>query len=163
MKDPAGALAAVRARVDAAARSAGRDPAEVALLAVSKTWPVADVVALAELGQREFAENKVQDLVAKAEELAHLDLRWHLVGQLQRNKATAVVGVGAVVQSVDRVSLVERLAGVAERAELVTEVFVQVDLGGPEGGPPPGAGWHRSTPPSSPTRWLATRRCGCAG
>ncbi|MEI4277681.1 YggS family pyridoxal phosphate-dependent enzyme [Klenkia terrae] len=133
MKDPAGALAAVRARVDAAARSAGRDPAEVALLAVSKTWPVADVVALAELGQREFAENKVQDLVAKAEELAHLDLRWHLVGQLQRNKATAVVGVGAVVQSVDRVSLVERLAGVAERAELVTEVFVQVDLGGPEG------------------------------
>ncbi|MEI4270990.1 YggS family pyridoxal phosphate-dependent enzyme [Klenkia sp. LSe6-5] len=126
-------LAAVRTRIEQAAQAAGRDPGGVALLAVSKTWPAADVAALAELGQREFAENKVQELVAKAEELGHLDLRWHLVGQLQRNKATAVVGAGAVVQSVDRVSLVERLAGVAERAEVVTEVFVQVDLGGPEG------------------------------
>lgn len=124
---------AVRKRIRKAAEGAGRDPDEVTLLAVSKTWPAADVAALAALGQREFAENKVKELVAKAEELEHLDLRWHLVGQLQRNKATAVVGVGAVVQSVDRVSLVERLAGVAERAGVVTEVFVQVDLGGPEG------------------------------
>jgi pyridoxal phosphate enzyme (YggS family) len=124
---------AVVERIGRAARAAGRDPAEITLLAVSKTWPAADVAALAALGQREFAENKVQELVGKAEELAHLDLRWHLVGQLQRNKATAVVGAGAVVQSVDRVSLVERLAGVAERAGVVTEVFVQVDLGGPEG------------------------------
>lgn len=126
-------LRAVRKRIRKAAKAAGRDPDEVTLLAVSKTWPAADVAALAALGQREFAENKVQELVGKAEELAHLDLRWHLVGQLQRNKATAVVGVGAVVQSVDRVSLVERLAGVAERSGVVTEVFVQVDLGGPEG------------------------------
>lgn len=129
----ADALAAVRQRIDDAARTAGRDPATVALLAVSKTWPAADVAALAALGQHDFAENKVQELVGKAEELAHLDLRWHLVGQLQRNKATAVVGIGAVVQSVDRASLVERLAGVSERAEVVTDVYVQVDLGGPEG------------------------------
>jgi pyridoxal phosphate enzyme (YggS family) len=127
------ALTAVRTRVDDAARAAGRDPADVALLAVSKTWPAADVAALAALGQRDFAENKVQELTGKAAELADLDLRWHLVGQLQRNKATAVVGLGAVVQSVDRASLVERLAGVSERAEVVTDVFVQVDLGGPEG------------------------------
>ncbi|SCX50244.1 hypothetical protein SAMN03159343_2370 [Klenkia marina] len=126
-------LRVVRERIRRAAEAAGRDPGDVTLLAVSKTWPAADVAELAALGQREFAENKVQELVAKAEELEHLDLRWHLVGQLQRNKATAVVGVGAVVQSVDRVSLVERLAGVAERAGAVTEVFVQVDLGGPEG------------------------------
>ncbi|SDO76205.1 hypothetical protein SAMN05660199_02541 [Klenkia soli] len=133
MSDLADALAAVRARIERAERAAGRDPGSVRLLAVSKTWPAADVAALAALGQREFAENKVKELVAKAEELAHLDLRWHLVGQLQRNKAPAVVGLGAVVQSVDRVSLVERLAGVAERADVVTEVYVQVDLGGPEG------------------------------
>lgn len=124
---------AVRRRIADAARAAGRDPSSVQLLAVSKTRTAEDVATLAALGQREFAENKVQELVAKAEELAHLDLRWHLVGQLQRNKATAVVGTGAVVQSVDRASLVERLAGVAERAGTVTEVFVQVDLGGPEG------------------------------
>ncbi|MCO7221576.1 YggS family pyridoxal phosphate-dependent enzyme [Klenkia sp. PcliD-1-E] len=134
---PAGSLAdsfaAVRQRIADAARAAGRDPSSVALLAVSKTRTADAVAELAALGQREFAENKVQELVAKAEQLADLGLRWHLVGQLQRNKATAVVGVGAVVQSVDRVSLVERLAGVAERAGTVTEVFVQVDLGGPEG------------------------------
>ncbi len=127
------ALVAVRERIDAAARAAHRDPGSVALLAVSKTWPAADVAALAALGQREFAENKVQELVAKAAELADLELRWHLVGQLQRNKATAVVGIPAVVQSVDRIALVDRLAGAAERAGMVTEVFVQVDLGGPEG------------------------------
>lgn len=129
----AGALRQVRRRIEDAVRAAGREPGSVALLAVSKTWPAADVAALAALGQREFAENKVQELVGKAEELAGLDLRWHLVGQLQRNKATAVVAAGAVVQSVDRASLVERLAGVSERAGVVTDVFVQVDLGGPQG------------------------------
>ncbi|WP_235564932.1 YggS family pyridoxal phosphate-dependent enzyme [Modestobacter sp. Leaf380] len=127
------ALEAVRRRVEDAVAAAGREPGSVALLAVSKTWPAADVAALAALGQRDFAENKVQELVGKAEELAALELRWHLVGQLQRNKATAVVGVGAVVESVDRASLVERLAGVSERAGVVTDVFVQVDLGGPQG------------------------------
>lgn len=129
----------MRERIDRAARAAGRDPAEVSLLAVSKTWPASDVGALAALGQREFAENKVQELVGKAAELsagqstACHDLRWHLVGQLQRNKVAAVVGLGAVVQSVDRASLVDRLAAVSAGAEVVTEVFVQVDLGGPEG------------------------------
>ena len=99
-------LRIVRERIAAAARAAGRDPAEVRLLAVSKTWPAADVAALAALGQREFAENRVQELTGKAAELAAApgvpDLRWHLVGQLQRNKAGAVARIGAVVHSVDR-------------------------------------------------------------
>ena len=127
-------LRAVRARIDAAARAAGRDPAGVRLLAVSKTWPAADVRALAALGQRHFAENRVQELSSKAAELADLpDLRWHLVGQLQRNKAAAVVRLGATVHSVDRPSLVEALDRAAERADRVVDVYVQVDLGGPEG------------------------------
>lgn len=129
-------LQQVRERIAAAARAAGRDPAGVRLLAVSKTWPAADVVALAALGQREFAENKVQELTAKAAETSAAgvrDLRWHLVGQLQRNKAGAVVGLGAVVQSVDRAPLLERLAGLSERAGTVTDVYVQVDLGGVAG------------------------------
>ncbi|CCH88860.1 conserved hypothetical protein [Modestobacter italicus] len=127
-------LRAVRARIDAAARAAGRDPAEVRLLAVSKTWPAADVRALAALGQRHFAENRVQELSSKAAELADLpDLRWHLVGQLQRNKAAAVVRLGATVHSVDRPPLVEALDRAAERADRVVDVYVQVDLGGPEG------------------------------
>jgi PLP dependent protein len=127
-------LRAVRARIDAAARAAGRDPATVRLLAVSKTWPADDVRALVALGQREFAENRVQELTAKAAALADLpDLRWHLVGQLQRNKAAAVVRLGATVQSVDRQSLVDALGRAAEREGALVEAYVQVDLGGPEG------------------------------
>jgi pyridoxal phosphate enzyme (YggS family) len=127
-------LRTVRERIDSAARAAGRDPATVRLLAVSKTWPADDVRALAALGQRDFAENRVQELTAKAAELADLpDLRWHLVGQLQRNKAAAVVRLGATVQSVDRQSLVDALSRAAEREDTVVEAYVQVDLGGPEG------------------------------
>ena len=127
-------LRAVRGRLDAAARAAGRDPAEVRLLAVSKTWPADDVRALAALGQRHFAENRVQELTGKAAALADLpDLRWHLVGQLQRNKAAAVVRLGATVHSVDRLPLVEALGRAAEREGRRVDVLVQVDLGGPEG------------------------------
>ncbi len=130
-------LRSVRERIAAAARAAGRDPAEVRLLAVSKTWPAADVAALAALGQREFAENRVQELVGKVAELAAdpgvPDLRWHLVGQLQRNKAAAVARLGAVVHSVDRLPLVTALDRAAAQAERRLDVLVQVDLGGPPG------------------------------
>jgi PLP dependent protein len=127
-------LQRVRARIDAAARAAGRDPASVRLLAVSKTWPAEDVRALAGLGQRDFAENRVQELTAKAAALADLpDLRWHLVGQLQRNKAAAVVRLGATVHSVDRAPLVEALSRAAEREGREIGAYVQVDLGGPAG------------------------------
>jgi hypothetical protein len=127
-------LRAVRARIDAAARAAGRDPAGVRLLAVSKTWPADDVRALVALGQRHFAENRVQELTAKAAALADLpELRWHLVGQLQRNKAAAVVRLRATVHSVDRPALAEALNRAAERGEHPVDVYVQVDLGGPEG------------------------------
>jgi pyridoxal phosphate enzyme (YggS family) len=128
-------LRRVRDRIDAAARAAGRDPATVRLLAVSKNWPAEDVRALAGLGQRHFAENRVQELSGKAAELATdlPDLRWHLVGQLQRNKAAVVVRLGATVHSVDRPSLVEALSRSADREQRAVDVYVQVDLGGPEG------------------------------
>ncbi|MGY5882169.1 YggS family pyridoxal phosphate-dependent enzyme [Modestobacter lacusdianchii] len=125
---------AVRERIDAAARAAGRDPASVRLLAVSKTRPAEDVRALAGLGQLDFAENRVQELAGKAADLADLTgLRWHLVGQLQRNKAAAVVRLGAGVQSVDRASLVQALSRAADREGRTVDVHLQVDLGGPEG------------------------------
>jgi pyridoxal phosphate enzyme (YggS family) len=76
----------------------------------------------------------VQELTGKAAELADLTgLRWHLVGQLQRNKAAAVVRLGATVHSVDRSALAEALARAAEREQRVVDVLVQVDLGGPAG------------------------------
>ena len=133
----AGNIADVRRRIDTAARAAGRDPATVALLAVSKTWPAEAVAALAGLGQRDFAENRVQELTGKAAALAAdpavPGLQWHLVGQLQRNKAAAVVRLGAIVHSVDREALVQALARAAATQERVVDLFLQVDLGGPEG------------------------------
>ncbi|RFU22594.1 YggS family pyridoxal phosphate-dependent enzyme [Geodermatophilus marinus] len=133
MTSPADRLAAVRARVDAAARAAGRDPAAVSLVAISKTWPAAAVRELAGLGLADFGENRAQELTAKAAELDDLDLRWHFVGQLQRNKAAAVARLGAVVHSVDRASLARTLGRAGADAGRPVEVLVQVDLGGPEG------------------------------
>jgi pyridoxal phosphate enzyme (YggS family) len=126
-------LAEVRERIARAARRAGRDPASVQLLAISKTWPAADVRALAALGQRDFGENRAQELLGKAGELADLPLRWHFVGQLQRNKAAAVARLGAVVHSVDRASLAAALGRAGQAAGRPVEVLLQVDLGGPPG------------------------------
>jgi PLP dependent protein len=126
-------LRAVRARIDAAARAAGRDPADVRLGAISKTWPADDVRALAALGQLDVGENRVQELVSKAAALADVPLRWHFVGQLQRNKAAAVAGLGAVVHSVDRPGLADVLDRAGQQQDAPVDVLVQVDLGGPEG------------------------------
>ncbi|RBY85587.1 YggS family pyridoxal phosphate-dependent enzyme [Blastococcus sp. TF02A-30] len=126
-------LAAVRERIAAAARAAGREPDEVRLLAVSKTWPAEDVRALAALGQVDFGENRAQELIGKAGELADVPLRWHFIGQLQRNKAAAVARVGAVVHSVDRLPLAQALSRAGEGSGTPVEVLLQVDLGGPEG------------------------------
>jgi PLP dependent protein len=133
MTDLAGNLRAVRSRIDAAARSAGRDPASVALLAVSKTFAADDVRALAALGQCDFGENRAQELLGKAEQLSDLPLRWHFIGQLQRNKAAAVARLGAVVHTVDRASLARTLDAVGREGERPVDVLVQVDLGGAAG------------------------------
>ena len=131
-----GNLRAVRARIEAAARAAGRDPASVGLIAVSKTRPATDVLALAGLGQRDFGENRAQELLAKAAEVGpevgNAPVRWHFIGQLQRNKAAAVARLGAVVHSVDRLPLGEALSRAGEQHGVV-DVLVQVDLGGPGG------------------------------
>lgn len=132
------ALEAVRARVDRACLSAGRDPGEVRLLAVTKTFPASDVALLSDLGLRDFAENKDQEAGAKAAEFASLrpdaDVRWHMVGQLQRNKARTVVRWADEVQSVDSVKVaaaLDRAAGTARERGSRTrplDVLVQLSL-----------------------------------
>jgi PLP dependent protein len=156
-------LRAVRARIDAAARAAGRDPASVALLAVSKTRPSADVRALLALGQQDFGENRAQELVEKAAELADVPVRWHFIGQLQRNKAAAVARLGAVVHSVDRLPLAQVLDRVGQDIGRPVEVLLQVDLGGqhlegPAGGAAPRGGADPSAVPA-----LADAVAGCPG
>jgi pyridoxal phosphate enzyme (YggS family) len=126
-------LRAVTERIAAAERAAGRPAGSVRLIAVSKTWPADDVRAVAALGQADFAENRAQELLGKAAQLGELPVRWHFVGQLQRNKAAAVAALGAVVHSVDRLSLAQTLGRAGEGAGRPVEVLLQVDLGGPAG------------------------------
>jgi pyridoxal phosphate enzyme (YggS family) len=125
-------LLEVKARIAAAALGAGRDSSEVSLVAVSKTVAVAAIEEAYQAGQREFGENYVQELVVKAEALAHLpDIRWHFLGHLQTNKAKLVAGVGATLHSLDSERLIKALG--KRRAALGTaplSVLLEVNLAG---------------------------------
>lgn len=125
--------AEVVARIERAARRGGRDPSEVKLVAVSKTHPAALVREAAEAaGLKEFGENRVQEAEGKIGELKEVpDLRWHLIGHLQPNKARRAARLFDLIHTVDSAALVERLERICveeERGRL--EVLVQVDLAG---------------------------------
>jgi PLP dependent protein len=127
----AACLTAVRERIAVACTSAGRDPAEITLVAVTKTYPAEDVLHLAALGVRDIGENRDQEAAAKAAEVrsAGGDVRWHFVGQLQRNKARSVAEYADLVHSVDRPQLVKALAdGVRQAGRPSLDVLVQVNL-----------------------------------
>ena len=111
-------LAAVRDRVAAACAAAGRDAGEITLIAVTKTRPAADVVALAGLGLADFGENRDQEAAPKAAAVAATPavVSWHFIGQLQTNKAHSVVRYASMVHSVDRVRLVRALGTAARTA-----------------------------------------------
>lgn len=125
------ALAAVRDRIATACSAAGRDPAEVTLVVVTKTFPTADVARLADLGVTDVGENRDQEAAVKADALADRGLRWHFVGQLQRNKARSVAAYADLVHSLDRPRLVGALDRAADAAGRRVDVLVQVDLSGP--------------------------------
>ena len=124
----AAGLFSVRRRIAAACAAAGRDPGEVTLVAVAKTFPAADVRILAGLGVRDIGENRDQEARRKAAELADLDLVWHFVGQLQRNKCRSVARYAAVVHSLDREQLVDALDVAARGAGRRLIGLVQVRL-----------------------------------
>lgn len=126
------ALARTTARTAEAARAAGRDPAGLHLVVVTKFFPASDVRALAGLGVRAVGESRDQEASAKVDELtapgSAVDLEWHFIGQLQTNKAASVVRYADVVHSVDRLRLVRALDRGAEAAARTVDCFVQVDL-----------------------------------
>jgi pyridoxal phosphate enzyme (YggS family) len=160
----AGRLAAVRERIAAACRAAGRDPAEVDLLAVTKTVAAADVAALVDLGLTTFGENRAQEAGRKVAEVARLRagarVRWHFVGGLQRNKAGAVADWADRVESVDSIRLADALDGAVRRlldtggrvAPLSVLLQFSVD-GDPKRGGVPESGLEA----------LAEHVAGCAG
>jgi pyridoxal phosphate enzyme (YggS family) len=121
-------LTTVRGRIEAAARRAGRDPASVALLAVSKQQPVAAIRAAAAAGQSAFGENYVQEAVAKIAALDDLPLTWHFIGQLQSNKTREVAEHFQWVHTVDRARIAERLSEQRPHYARPLEVLLQVKL-----------------------------------
>jgi pyridoxal phosphate enzyme (YggS family) len=139
MRDLALSLELVRARIRAAAIAAGRDPAGIALVAVSKTFPAADVLAALAGGQRDFGENYVQEALAKMDAVAAALVQqgasaaqpqWHFTGPIQSNKTRAIAQRFDWVHGVDRLKTAQRLseARPPERAPL--QVCIQVNVGG---------------------------------
>jgi hypothetical protein len=127
------ALGATRARIADACEAVGRDPREVTLIAVTKTFPAADVATLAGLGVLDIGENKDQEARAKIEELSasgfeQAAIRWHMVGRVQSNKARSVASYAHAVHSIDRPKLVRALADAARQRQDPLEVFVQVSM-----------------------------------
>lgn len=124
-------LESVQARIAHAAAIAGRKPEAIELIAVSKTHPAERIVPLIEEGQRVFGENRVQEAQAKWPELRerYADLKLHLVGQLQSNKADDAVELFDCIHSLDRSSLVPALAKAMDKAGRQVPCFVQVNIG----------------------------------
>ena len=130
--DPAPSrLTAVRARIAASARIAGRKPADITLVAIAKTHPAEAILPLLAEGQRVFGENRVQEAAAKWAPLreAYPDAALHLVGQLQSNKAEEAVALFDCIHALDRPGLVVALARAMDKAGHRVPCFVQVNIG----------------------------------
>lgn len=136
------ALAGLRARLDRAAQAAGRDPADIELLPVTKFFPAGDVIALHRLGCNAFGESRDQEATQKIAEVASCgvggDVRWHMIGRIQRNKARSIAEWAYAAHSVDTVKLVNALDRAAsdalerDRRDAPLRVYVQVSLDGDE-------------------------------
>jgi len=121
-------LGGVRERIARAAGRAGRDPASVTLVAVSKTFPSTVIRSACADGQIDFGENKVQEGLAKIDEARDLPIRWHLLGHLQSNKVKKAVSGFGVIQSVDDEALVRKLDQAARDLDRRIDILIQVDL-----------------------------------
>lgn len=123
-------VAAVRARLAAAAHRAGRRPDEVRLVAVTKYVGVAEVEALVAAGCRELGESRPQELWHKAAALGGQPIRWHLIGHLQRNKAKRTLPLVSLLHSGDSLRLLETLDELAREAGQAAEVLLEVNISG---------------------------------
>ena len=145
-------LTEFRARIAEAAARAGRDPATVRLIAVSKTFPLDAVREAYEAGQRDFGENRVQEALQKIDASADMSIRWHLIGHLQSNKARKAAERVALIHSIDSVDLLQRVDAAAAAASRRLQVLVQVDLAGE-------ASKHGAVPEALAGIFTAARHC----
>ena len=124
-------IAEVRQRIAAAARRAGRDPREITLLAVSKTFPPERIREAYDAGLRLFGENRVQEFAGKVATLGDLkDAEWHLIGHLQSNKAAKAAELFSAVDSVDSLRLAEKLNASAGQLGKKLAALIEINIGG---------------------------------
>jgi len=124
-------IARVRERIDAAARRAGRNPGEVSLMAVSKTFPPERIGEAYEAGLRLFGENRVQEFTGKQEAVRNLaGSEWHMIGHLQTNKAAKAAELFSGIDSVDSLRLAEKLSAAAEKESKKLAVLIEINVGG---------------------------------
>ena len=124
-------LEAVQGIIGDACERAGRSAGDVALIAVSKTKPLELVREAYEAGARDFGENKVQDLLDRIEALPS-DIRWHMIGHLQRNKVKYIVGKVAMIHSVDSLRLAEEISRESLKRQVETDILIEVNVAGEE-------------------------------
>lgn len=117
----------VEKRVEEACKRAGRKREEVTLIAVSKTKPVSMIDELLPLNVRDFGENKVQELTAKAEILPSA-LHWHMIGHLQRNKVKYIVDKACIIHSVDSLRLAEEISKAAQKKQVTAKILIEVNV-----------------------------------
>ncbi|MFL6723100.1 MAG: YggS family pyridoxal phosphate-dependent enzyme [Sphingomicrobium sp.] len=138
MNDAASRLASVREQIARAAKAARRDPKDITLIAVTKQRSAADIERLIAAGVTEYGENRVQEAAEKWPGIraAHPQLKLHMIGRLQSNKADDAVALFDVIHSLDRPSLLEALVKAGAKADRYPHVFVQVNIGdeGQKGG-----------------------------
>lgn len=129
--DSARRLTETRAKIAVAAEAAGRDPADVRLIAVSKTFDAPEILPVLQAGHRQFGENRVQEAKGKwpALKTQFPDLRLHLVGPLQSNKAKEAVELFDVIHSIDRPKIARAIAAEMQKQERRLELLVQVNTG----------------------------------
>ena len=122
-------LANVRKNIEDACKKVGRDVSEVTLITVSKTKPLSDLRIAYEEGSRDFGENKVQELVSKIDEMPS-DVKWHLIGHLQRNKVKYIAGKVAMIHSVDSYRLAEEINVQAKKNSCVIPILIEINIAG---------------------------------
>lgn len=123
-------IRSIQDRILAAAEKSGRDLSEIKLIAVSKTKPIEMIQKALELGMTDFGENKPQELASKFNELSDRQIRWHLIGNLQRNKVRHIIDKAYLIHSVDSIELAAEINKRAAAIDKVQDALIQVNVSG---------------------------------
>ncbi len=121
-------LRQIKTEIAAIAHAAGRDPAAIKLIAVSKRKPVTDIIATYDAGQRAFGENTVQEAREKIPQIDQTDIDWHFIGHLQKNKAKLIPGLFHWLHSLDNLGLAEKLSRYCEQQATTLKTLIQVNI-----------------------------------